>query len=93
MAVEGVPPALRPAVKALLRERRESRGLSRRQVARKLGRAVKTLEEWERPGGPCPGCASVIALAKLLGSPDMLTLLVADVGWVVVEARPPAGTA
>lgn len=79
-----IPAANRARAKALIGETRRALGLSVEAVAALVGVSPRSLEEYERPGGPDPGRPLFADLGVALSSPAMLTLMLPD-GWLVLS--------
>jgi transcriptional regulator with XRE-family HTH domain len=79
-----LPPEKRALAKALIRQWRKARGLSVEELAALAGIRPKSLEEFERAGGPCPGRPLFADLGFILGSAQMLTLMLPD-GWLALS--------
>jgi transcriptional regulator with XRE-family HTH domain len=77
-------PDIQALAKALIGSMRRARGLSVAAVAAEVGISPHTLEEYERPGGPCPARPTFADLGVALSSPAMLTLMMPD-GWLVLS--------
>lgn len=81
-----MPRGNRAQVKALIGELRRARGWSvERLAAHPLVRVTpKKLQEYERPGGPCPSRVMIAALAYALEAPRLLHLQLPD-GWLCLS--------
>jgi transcriptional regulator with XRE-family HTH domain len=54
-----------PPLRERIRRAREALGLSRAQLARKVGVSASAAVQWERPHGTSPSAANLIAIAKI----------------------------
>lgn len=79
-----LPAENRPRAKVLIGETRRARGLSVEELAARVSVSPRTLEEYERPGGPVPGRPLFADLGIALRSGAMLTLMMPE-GWLVLS--------
>jgi transcriptional regulator with XRE-family HTH domain len=54
-----------PSLRERIQRAREALGLSRAQLARKVGVSASAAVQWERPHGTLPSAANLIAIAKI----------------------------
>lgn len=79
-----LPASIRARAKAMIGEERRARALPVAALAAMVGVTPRSLEEYERPGGPCPSRPLFAALGYALGSPALVGLMVPP-GWLVLS--------
>lgn len=80
-------PERRRAAKRLIGDCRRSRGLSVEELAELVGITAKSLQEFERPRGPCPGRPLYADICLALRSAEMMQLMLPP-GWTVAYREP-----
>jgi transcriptional regulator with XRE-family HTH domain len=85
MATKRVLPAAKRAfAKSLIGTTRRRLGLTVEELAAAVGLRAHTLQEYERPGGPCPSRPTFADLGIALHSAEMLALMMPP-GWLVLS--------